>query len=368
MRYIPINKLKNGMILAQDAFPPGGDYIPLLTKGQCLNTTFIRRLHIYGLRGAYVQDEFDLDVANPPPCIPDSIHNDAIEAIENVFKAIRESTKTSSVQAIQQLDAVIDNLADALIKNNSTLINIDHLKSYDDYTYHHSVNVAILSMAIGTYFELPKEQLEKLGKSAILHDIGKIKIPIDLIHKPGKLTLLEFEEIKHHSQCGFDCLMENGQEASDIPKIVLHHHEKFDGTGYPLGLKGNEIPFFSRIISVADVYDALTSHHPYRNPIQPLNAVEYIMGGCDTYFDNDIIDAFLHKIEFYRIGSYVKLSNGAVGKVLSYQQQLRPLIQLIDNQKIIDLYNDPNYLNIVINGTCHPPRTLNTSQEIDIHH
>ncbi|NLK38410.1 MAG: HD-GYP domain-containing protein, partial [Epulopiscium sp.] len=117
-----------------------------------------------------------------------------------------------------------------------------------------------------------------------------------------------------------------------------------------------EIPFFSRIISVADVYDALTSHRPYRSPIQPISATEYIMGGCDTYFDSQIIDAFLHRIELYRIGSYVKLSNGAIGQVIGYEQQLRPILRLYPSEKIIDLYHDPKYLNIVIRGTCHPPR------------
>ena len=354
MHYIPIEELENGMMLARDVFPHGGDYIPLLTKGQCLNPTFIRRLYVYGIKGVYIQENFSAETSSPT--INQPVHKEALASIENVFRAIRENTKADSVQAIQQLDVVIDNLADTLLKNSNTLINIDHLKSYDDYTYHHSVNVAILSMAIGTFFDLPKEDLEKLGKSAILHDIGKTRIPIDLIHKPGKLTSNEFEEIKHHSQCGYDCLMENGQEMSDVPKIVLHHHEKFDGSGYPSGLQGEEIPFFSRIISVADVYDALTSHRPYRSPIQPISATEYIMGGCDTYFDSQIIDAFLHRIELYRIGSYVKLSNGAIGQVIGYEQQLRPILRLYPSEKIIDLYHDPKYLNIVIRGTCHPPR------------
>lgn len=365
VRFIPIEKLVTGMILAQDIFSFYGSYLPLLTKGQCLNTTLIQRMQSYGLQGAYIQQTSQENSSILRSKIPSPIRQEALSIVENFFASIRNRNQQDGMQVLQNVDTIVNELVETLKENKGMLVNISDLKSYDDYTYHHSVSVAILSMAMGTYMGLSGKQLHKLGKSALLHDIGKVQVPIQLIQKPGKLTDEEFEEVKHHAEFGFEYLLKHSKEPEDIANIIRHHHEKYDGTGYPLGLKGENIPFFSRIISVADVYDALTSNRPYRKPMQPADAVEYIMGGCDTLFDTEVVKAFMDKIELYPKGSYIELSNHKIAKVLSCHKT-RPLIELVDTKSIIDLSQDPNYLNVVIKRCCEEPPSQILASETEL--
>jgi HD-GYP domain-containing protein (c-di-GMP phosphodiesterase class II) len=126
------------------------------------------------------------------------------------------------------------------------------------------------------------------------------------------------------------------------------HHEKVDGSGYPYGLKGDEIMLPGRIIAVADVYDALTSYRPYRTPMQPAEAVEYIMGNIGVQFDYDVVIAFLHKLELYPVGGFILLSNGKSAVVLDNQNSLRPIVRLLDTGDILDLFTDRKCLSLTI--------------------
>ena len=231
-------------------------------------------------------------------------------------------------------------------------MGISDLQTYDENTYLHSLSVTVISIAIGTELELNKEQLCNLGVCAMLHDIGKIEIPIEIISKPAKLTKNEYDIVKTHTSLGGSYIVKNKEISNDIYLGVVSHHEKFDGTGYPNGLKKKEIPLFGRIITVSDVYDALTANRPYRTPIKPFEAIEYIMGGAGTSFDYDIVKAFLKRIEPYPIGACVRLSDGRRGKIIrkNYNFPLRPVIKIIEGkEEILDLQNNFNLKNIVIN-------------------
>jgi HD-GYP domain-containing protein (c-di-GMP phosphodiesterase class II) len=181
-----------------------------------------------------------------------------------------------------------------------------------------------------------------------MHDIGKTAIPVEVLNKPTKLDTHELWLVRQHALEGYRYLTKYAIGDEQARRAVLFHHERYDGTGYPNGLKGEEIPLVSRIISVADVYDALTSMRPYRLPIAPGEAIEYIMANAGTAFDYGMVTALLQRLELYPVGSLVELSNGEIAKVLCSANSLRPVVQLIRNGEVGDLFRDYAYLNVTV--------------------
>jgi HD-GYP domain-containing protein (c-di-GMP phosphodiesterase class II) len=192
----------------------------------------------------------------------------------------------------------------------------------------------------------------------MLHDIGKVFIPKEILNKPGRLSDEEFEAIKSHSVKGHEYLKKFFDMPASSSSGVLQHHERFNGSGYPAGIKGNKITPFGKIIAIADVYDALTSKRAYRDAIDPSEAIEYIMGGCGSLFDPALVDIFLKKIAPYPIGTCVSLSNGMTGLVSENYSDccLRPKVKIIKHGNIevepyfIDLKSDMSTLNITVTG------------------
>jgi HD-GYP domain-containing protein (c-di-GMP phosphodiesterase class II) len=228
----------------------------------------------------------------------------------------------------------------------------------DNYTYEHSVNVIVLSLIMGLELNYSKDRLYSLAVGAMLHDVGKVFVPKDILLKDGKLTEMEFDIIKEHPSRGYDYLKEEIGVSAMSRIIILQHHERVDGTGYPEGMCGSRIHEFSKIVSIADVYDALTSDRPYRRGLPPNDAIEYIMGSADRYFDFDMVNAFLKRIVPYPAGTMVRLSNGdiAVVKEINRDYPLRPKVTIVwsDGESVceepIDLM-DIN--NLVIKGVEH---------------
>lgn len=362
MKMVPIKKVVPGMTLAQDVFVYQDKNTAYLRRGAALDAVTIRRLREHGVEKVYVEGlytaptrqpivfETHTPVSRSMAPLPQQLRHDAISSLENLFTggAIQEGDIHQAAQLVSQLDTVVSQLVNALSSDHAALVNISDLKSYDDYTYHHSLSVAVLSIGVGQYLGLSARQLNSLGLCAMMHDIGKTAIPIEIIRKPSKLDDDEYNTIKSHSSLGTSYLMEANIGNETLWGAVLFHHERMDGKGYPRGLKGNTIPVFSRIISVADVYDALTSARPYRQPMQPSEAIEYIMGGCNTAFDYDIVTALMHKVDLYPAGSIVQLSDGRYALVLDNENQLRPIVELLDSHNVIDLFRDRGFLNVTI--------------------
>ena len=233
------------------------------------------------------------------------------------------------------------------------MVNIIDLRTYDDYTYSHSLNVAVLSILMGNVLGMSQEMLFSLAMGALLHDTGKMFIDKKILNKPGKLTYEEFEEIKKHSELGFEYLCKNIDIPEESKVSVLHHHEQYNGGGYPNNLANTNIHIFGRIICVADVYDALTSDRPYRQALLPSDAIEYIMTEYNKKFDPVVIEALTKKVAPYPVGTCIKLSTGDIGIVVKNYKStsLRPLVRLIANNKITNSYIDLSHmssLNITI--------------------
>jgi len=324
MRFVPSSCLRAGMILGDNLYSNYGDL--MLSCGSVLTEEYVMSIKRLQFNGIYIDDDISKDI-EIISVINDKVRAQTIKCIKNAFFE-SEKTQTSENANIKAkrsfLDAKqqIENIVDEIINNKNIMVNIIDLKVFDDYTYYHSVNVAVLSIVLGVALGLEKEQLSHLGFSALLHDIGKVFVKKDILNKDGTLTNEEFFEIKKHSLLGCNHIKKGYGVSNSSFMGILDHHEKYSGGGYPNNIKGNEISWFARIISVADVYDALTSDRPYRKALLPADAYEYIMASTVSIFDPKVVEVFVRKIAPYPVGTCVKLSNGLIGIVLENKENL----------------------------------------------
>lgn len=347
MIFVPYYKLKAGMKVANDISLSNKEKSRafLLKQGAILTQDNIDKLSNFNISGVYIDD------GRKNPILDENLRKESVLAVKEIFNLCENTHSILNESTLRQIESISGKLVDNICRNEEISVSISDLQTYDLNTYLHSVSVTVISIAIGTALSLSKQELCRLGVCALLHDIGKIEIPIEIINKPSKLTKEEFDIVKTHAQLGGDYVMDNKCISNDIYMGIISHHEKYNGTGYPHSLKSNDIPLFGRIIAVADVYDALTGNRPYRDPIKPLEAIEYIMAGVGSSFDYNIVKAFLRKIEPYPVGSYVRLSDKRCAMVIGVNNDnpLRPIIQIADrSNKIIDLQNDFDSRNIVI--------------------
>lgn len=343
--------LESGMITADNIIEPGTDRV-LLLKDTILDSVMIFNLkERYNVTEVAIKKTFSASTIADEMRAEINIHQ-SLNTLKEVFGSDEQKPLTSfSKEASEQITNVTNELITSLYADDNILLKMHQLQSYDDYTYKHCLRVAMMSVTIGKSLGLPRNKMHDLCEAALLHDLGKRTIDVDIIRKPGRLTDDEFAAIKKHPQNGYLLLRKNGGYTEEVMNAVLMHHEKFDGTGYPLGLKGNQITYLARIICVADVYDALTSNRPYRQPWSVAEAEEFMMGGANTHFDYDIIMAFLAAFAPYPVGEKVMLSDGRMATVVSNNENvLRPVIRVdgCDEDDTIDLYNDFRYLTLSI--------------------
>ncbi len=350
MVFVRAEELLPGMCLARDIhfYEPSLQSAMILKSGQKLSDVQITQLCNAKLDGAYIDTvRSEVRVVSS---INQQIRREAISNIHSLADNFIDSSKGVQQGDIEAIGVTTQELIDSLSSQKDILINIADIKMYDDYTYHHSLSVAIMSIAIGIELGLTNQMLNELGLAGLLHDIGKVAIPIEIINKPGRLTSEEFDIVKMHPVHAAMHLKERHLVNENIFRGIVGHHEKLDGSGYPNHLSGTDIHPYARILAVADVYDALTSNRPYRTPSPPNEAIEFIMGGTGSHFDERVVHAFLRKVAPYPTGSRVKLSNGEIAFVMKNypDQPLRPMVTVIGSEKTYDLSWDLSCLNIVI--------------------
>ncbi len=334
MRFVPVDSLQTGMILGRDIVSSAKSF--MLKRGISLTDSYIKYLQLNGYFGAYISDMTSEDV----------IYDEIVdrETVEKGINAVAE----------QNIGAIINVSADMVSQVSSkTDISVDlfDLRSFDDYTYHHSVNVAVYAAAVGKKMGLPTAELSNLVTAALCHDLGKSRIPEEIINKPGKLTDEEFNLIKSHPQFSYDILYDKNEVPAVVRKAVLMHHENENGSGYPHGVSSEQIPLIAKIIHAVDVYDALTSKRPYKDPYAPSDAFEYMIGGVGLQFDEKVVNVMMTVIPAYPPGIEVYLSNGEKALVIAHTQNaFRPKIKLSDG-KIVDLSTNAEYKDIKITGS-----------------
>jgi HD-GYP domain-containing protein (c-di-GMP phosphodiesterase class II) len=341
------------MILGKSIFDKNST--KLLNEGQLITTEHLERIMALGYSGLYIDDELSSDITIDNSII-DGIRNEAIHSLKNIFIASDTNNSASYQDEINFLSANLVKIVDEILSSKEVLVNMMDLKIYDDYTYFHSVNVAILALIVGNALKFQRKQLIHLGMAGMLHDIGKKFTPIEILSKPGMLTTEEVNIIKEHPSNGYHFIKKFFPTISATTYVgILQHHERYDGSGYPSGMQGDDITIFGRILAVCDVYDALVSDRPYHKAHLPSDALEFIQGGSGTMFDPNVVLAFSSKVASYPLGTAVILSNGEVGIVVENYEEFntRPKVKVIKNNVVshfINLKADYDARNITIVG------------------
>jgi len=225
---------------------------------------------------------------------------------------------------------------------------INELKKADEYTYVHSFNVAIYGMLIAKWLELSPEQTQHVIAAGILHDLGKARIPSNILNKRGKLLPYEFDCIKKHTIVGYNMSKNISRLRHDVRQVILMHHEREDGKGYPFGVIGNKIHLYTKIISIADVYDAMTSDRVYKRKITPFDTFREFQKIGLGHFDTKIMITFLSNIAYYYLGSKVRMNTGQIGEIvyLPPHNPSMPVVRIEDDNYIdldMDMYMDKKY-------------------------
>ena len=263
-------------------------------------------------------------------------HERAIEDTKGVFDKIRVEGELDLARLRKNVEETLPDM----VRNNDVLMRLNQLKQSDDYTFQHSIRVSILATMIGKWLGYSQDELLELGEAGMLFDIGKLNIPEFVLKKPSNVNLDEYELIKKHAQFGYSILLKTKGVTSNIKYAALHHHERLDGSGYPLRLRENQIHDFAKIIMVCDVFDALITDRPYKKAISPLMAADYLSWSSGKLFDSEVCYVFIKRLSEYFVGKTVKLSNGEEGKIIFVDTNFptRPVVQVGD--KFIDLIKD----------------------------
>jgi len=231
---------------------------------------------------------------------------------------------------------MVSGFIDSVFRNESAAAAISKLKAFDEYTYTHCINVAILAVILGKKLGYSRDKLELLGIAGIFHDAGKAVIPERILNKPDKLTDAEMNVMRTHPLRGYQILREQAGIPEEVLRGCLEHHEKFDGSGYPRGLKGEQISDFSRLLTVVDVYDALTSRRVYKEPMPPSKVLAMMYKWRVTDFHPNVVEEFIKSLGVYPVGSFVKLSTGNHAVVVDHNltNPLRPMVRVAYDAKM----------------------------------
>lgn len=234
------------------------------------------------------------------------------QAVISMFQEARMG-KAVDIGGAKQL---VEDISDSVARNPGALISLARLKTVDDYTYMHSVAVCAMMVGLAKQLGLDEGQARSAGMAGLMHDLGKALMPMEVLNKPGKLTTSEFNVIKTHPSEGYRLLLGGLKVDAMVLDVCLHHHEKTDGSGYPKGLKTDQISLFAKMGAVCDVYDAITSNRPYKSGWDPAESLRKMAEWANGHFDGKVFQAFVKSLGIYPIGSLVKLTSGRLGVVV----------------------------------------------------
>lgn len=327
MRIIPLENAKAGMIVGKSIYGANGQI--LLREGIELTDKYISHLEYFGVPSLYIKNKLSDDIE-----VDDVINEKTRLAALIMTKEVVDKAKLGASFNVGKVKEVINNIVDDLLKNPNVVVNLVDIRTHSDYLFAHSVNVAVLAAMVGIGLNYDELKLRNLTVGAMLHDIGKTKIDQEIIHKHQALTQEEKVVLQQHAEHGFNVLRANYEISLSSAHVAFQHHEWFDGSGYPRGLVGTDINEFARIVSIVDVYDELTSGTPYGKQYSVQETVEYLMAGCSTQFDPELVRIFLNRVAIYPTGTEVVLNTGEKGIIIKTHKNFptRPVVRVTCNQ------------------------------------
>lgn len=276
-----------------------------------------------------------------------SLSNSVRERISYGIQSIYNNTESTNLASTTA--SITNDLLDAIDNNNAIAVDIGELKASDEYTFKHSVDVATISMILAKQQGLSRKEIYEIGVAGLLHDIGKTKVPSEILNKPGRLDDDEFAIMKQHSIFGYQMIKDKPEFNSAISLGVLQHHEKINGSGYPMGVLEHQITPYAKILSVVDIYDALITERPYKQAFSQRDAVEMIMSMTGE-LDINAMRSFMESVILYPVGTIVELSNGEKAKVVKNSPHyiLRPTVVGLQTGNVYNLGEDLGCASIII--------------------
>ncbi|MEJ6951673.1 HD-GYP domain-containing protein [Natronospora cellulosivora (SeqCode)] len=347
MRIVPVESLNSEMQLAKPLYYNNNI---LLNTGAIKLQRYKERLLKLGINYLYVKDNYSRNLK-----INELIKDKTRKKSRAIIKKTLDNIAIHEDINISEIKSLIIDIIDDILSLDNILLNLIDIKTYSSYTFTHSVNVAVISVLIGKLLNYELKSLIDLGIGGLLHDIGKVLLPPKILNKPNKLSREEYKILKEHPRLGYDYTKKYDEISKRASMIILSHHERIDGSGYPKKISGNKIHDFSKIAAIADVYDALISDRIYRKSWSMTNIIEYLISNVNTKFDFEILEIFIENIAIYPNGNTVLLSNGqrAVVKEQNKGFPLRPIVvPIVDKEgkeiRELGLLNLMETLDIVI--------------------
>lgn len=356
---IPVDSIEDGMVITET--DKKWLKLPFFNKPVENKDRYIKLLKNYGVRYVFIEDENKEPVMNniepshilkATPQINVDLNKSDIEyqknllkihleyknALKNIFLHVKTGKSLETVEIKKMVKTYVDNY----FKKADLVLNIVRLKDYDEYTFMHSLNVCVLSIALGTRVGFDADNLNILGLGGLLHDIGKMRLEEALINKKSPLNKDEYEIIKKHPLYGYEILKNNPEIPMGSLMAVLQHHENIDGSGYPLGLRDKKISKYAKIISIVNVYDTLTSDTPYSSAIIPPKALNEILKNVGIQFDRLYVRFFIDILGIYPTGTTVILDSGEIAVVfqINKRDMVSPKVLIVtdENKKLIKPY------------------------------
>lgn len=334
LKKIYLSQIKDGEPIPKDFY--NGHGAVLIKHGTEMTALLRRKLLMNNIDCFYTDAAiFKPDIEKVPDISKKLLME--IEVIQGVyqhsfkeFSQQMENLKKNHTFDKKVLNEIANELVNCISEHKQVYIGIQGIRRKDFYTYVHSIDVAIFAIIMGETLNFDKTYLRIIALSALLHDIGKVKIDDKILSKPSKLNDIEMAIMKKHTTYGYEIIKDELGYSEEMAKIAWEHHERLDGYGYPKGLRGNGIHLFSRIIAICDIYDAITSDRVYRKGVLPHRGVEYLMSIVDSHIDRELARKFILNIAVYPIGSKVSLNNGEKGTVVDFYKgfPLRPIVKI----------------------------------------
>lgn len=334
MRWVALKYIKADSVLAQRVADERGR--TLLAQGIVLTDGLIRRLQRVGVRAVCIQDRATEDII-VNEMVQERTRGELLGMTYETLSELSENgfsgrLKTKFLR--QRFSPLLEDVISQLRESNGAGEQLGSVYLSDGELFHHSVNVTFYALTMGIHYGLSKSDLVDLGMGTLLHDVGKLNIPKAVLNKTGRLDPEEFLLIQQHTRYGFDILKNLADVSMKSALISLQHHERMDGSGYPLGLSGRDIHSFSQMAAVVDVYEALTANRIYRKAFLPHDALQMILEDRGVRLSADHVDAFMETISIYPLGMSVRLSNGDCAVVItpSAKNDQFPVVRAIEDE------------------------------------